>query len=142
MIMIADLARYLAVAAFAAGVGIMLVTNVIAFRVLRPAKKSGFLWWHVAAISLSFLLLGSVAVDRIFDRLSQPVSWHTFATFAGITLFLVAQVIIFLIERSRLTAKKALEKEGIGSMVFDPATRTAAPDPAGGISDGGAGCVD
>ena len=117
----ADYVRALAILIFGAGTGLMLATNYVAFRVLRPPKKLGFLWWHVTCISTSFFLLGLVCVDRVFTRLGDNASWQTVATFGGISLFLVAQVLIFNVERQRLTAKAALEKAGLAG-TFDGVT--------------------
>lgn len=91
------------------GVGFMLMTNVIAFQVLRPPKKLGFLWWHVTSISLSFLMIGTVAMDNIVSRIGDPFTWRAPLMFVGTALYAVAQAIIFRVERSRLIQKKALE---------------------------------
>lgn len=86
----------------------MLMTNVIAFMVLRPPKKLGFLWWHVTSISLSFLCIGLVSVERVTGQLGNPPSWRTWVTLIGMLLFTTAQVIIFSVERQRLITQRAV----------------------------------
>lgn len=104
-----DLVRVLVFATFGGGMGFAILTNVIAFQVLRPPHKLGFLWWHVTSITLAFLFIGIVAVERVAGALGDPPSWRTFVCAAGTSLFLVAQIIIFLVERGRLIHKKAIE---------------------------------
>lgn len=103
--MFLDLIRYLDFAMFGVGCAFMFVTNVLAFHVLRPPKKLGFLWWHVTSISIAFLCLGSVAVQVAFNRLGDETSWRTPVTFVGLLLFMVAQSIIFTVERQRYAAQ-------------------------------------
>lgn len=105
-----DFLRILLFIPFGVGVGFMLVTNIIAFQVLRPAQKLGFLWWHVTAISLSFMMIGVVAVETQAARLGEDsTSWRLPVTLAGTILFMVAQVIIFNVERQRLVQKRATQ---------------------------------
>lgn len=107
-----DLVRIGYIAIYAIGVALMLVTNVIAFMVLRPPKRLGFLWWHVSAISISFLCFGTVVLERTIRRLEgdPPVAadWRTYATALGVLTFTTAQVIIFSVERGRLAEAKAV----------------------------------
>ncbi len=107
-----DFLRVAIFAVFGLGVGFMTVTNYIAYRVLRPPRQLGFLWWHVTAISLSFLLLGTVAVERVMREFGGPVRWFGWVTLVGSALFFVAQVLIFRIERSRLVEKQAVARMG------------------------------
>lgn len=102
-----DLVRYTAIATFGIGLGFMLLTNIIAFQVLRPPKKLGFLWWHVTAISYSFLALGSVSIYFISMRLGQPAAWPGLIVVSGTVTFTVAQVIIYNVERQRLVDSRA-----------------------------------
>lgn len=105
-----DVIRFLIFAVAGVGAAFMVATNAIAYNVLRPPKKLGFLWWHVLAISLGFIFIGVVALDNILLRIGEPITWRVPVGFIGFTLFAVAQVIIFLIERGRLSQKKALER--------------------------------
>lgn len=107
-----DVLRFVIFTTFGLGVGFMLITNVIAYQVLRPPRELGFLWWHVTGISLSFLCLGVVAVDRAVSKLGDPPTWRTFVTLAGCLLFAVAQTIIFNVERQRLVQARALARAG------------------------------
>lgn len=102
-----DLIRVLAFGTFGIGVGFMVLTNIMAFMVLRPPQKLGFLWWHVTAISISFLCLGTVAVDIVAGKLGDPPNWRSGVTLVGTTLFMVAQMIIFTVERARLVGRHA-----------------------------------
>lgn len=107
-----DVLRVLLFVPFGIGVGFMAITNVIAFLVLRSPrerKKVSFLWWHVTAISLSFLMLGVVALDNVYNRLGMEPTWRVPVTLVGTTLFMVAQIIIFNIERQRLVQKRATD---------------------------------
>lgn len=104
-----DLVRMAVFALFGIGIGFMLLTNVIAFMVLRPPKKLGFLWWHVTAISLSFLCLGIVATERVVGSLGDPPGWRSALVLFGMTLFATAQAIIFGVERQRLVADRAMK---------------------------------
>lgn len=106
---LADFFRYGVFAFSGVGVGFMLITNWVAFRVLRPPKQLGFLWWHVTSISLSILCMGAVAMDNIVTRIGEPFTWRAPTMFVGTMLFAVAQVLIFKIERGRLVEKRALE---------------------------------
>jgi hypothetical protein len=103
-----DVLRLLVFATFGIGVGFMVVTNTISFRVLRPAHRLGFLWWHVSAVSTAFLCFGVVAVERVAGRLGDPSSWYGWVTLVGSVLFCVSQLLIFRIERARLVEKRAL----------------------------------
>lgn len=99
---------------FGIGFAFMLATNVLAFKVLRPPKKLGFLWWHVTSISISFTLISLVALSRTLDRLGEGATWHTYATAIGISLYALAQTIIFNVERERYVIIKAgLMKEAL-----------------------------
>lgn len=91
------------------GFGFMVMTNFIAFAVLRPPKKFGFLWWHVTSISLSFVLVGAVALDNIVERIGEPFTWRAPVMFIGTALYATAQFLIFKIERERLIQRRALE---------------------------------
>lgn len=103
-----DLLRYAIMALFGVGIGFMLMTNCIAFMVLRPPQRLGFLWWHVTSISISFLCLGLVSVERVVGSLGQPPTWRTWTVLAGTALFATAQAIIFSVERQRLIARRSL----------------------------------
>lgn len=106
-----DLARYGFFATFGVGTAFMVATNVLAFLVLRPPKKIGFLWWHVTAISLSFLCFGSVVLSRTMNGLDNHLAptWHTYVTAVGVLTFTSAQVIIFNVERQRYVYFKSLK---------------------------------
>lgn len=105
-----DIVRLASFAAFGLGVGFMVVTNYIAFRVLRPPHRIGFLWWHVTAISAAFLCFGVVAVERVVGRLGNPSTWYGWVTLVGAILFFVSQLLIFRVERARLVEKQALRR--------------------------------
>lgn len=105
-----DLVRYAVFATFGIGTGFMLLTNGIAFRVLRPPQKLGFLWWHVTAISLSFLCISIVAIDTVAGKFGTMPGWRSALTLFGMTLYMTAQAIIFSIERQRLVVAKAMGK--------------------------------
>jgi hypothetical protein len=105
-----DALRLVTFAAFGIGVGFMVVTNSIAFRVLRPAHRLGFLWWHVTAVSIASLCFGVVAVERVAGKVGDPSSWYGWVTLIGSVLFCVSQLLIFRVERSRLVEKQALRR--------------------------------
>ncbi len=105
-----DIVRLASFAAFGLGVGFMILTNYIAYRVLRPPHRLGFLWWHVTAVSAAFLCFGAVAVERVVRMLGHPATWYGWVTFVGSLLFLASQFIIFRVERSRLVEKQALRR--------------------------------
>jgi hypothetical protein len=109
MLTLFDFVRFAVFGTFGIGIGFMLMTNVMAFMVLRPPKRLGFLWWHVTAISLSFLCIGVVAADTVAERLgeSEP-GWRSALTLFGMTLYMVAQIIIFGVERQRLINSRAM----------------------------------
>lgn len=102
-----DVMRLLIFASFGIGIGFMVLTNMIAFMVLRPPKKLGFLWWHITSISLSFLCIGIVATERVAGDLGEPITWRTPLVLFGMLLYMVAQAIIFSVERQRLVLSRA-----------------------------------
>lgn len=107
--LLADAMRYAVFALSGIGVGFMLMTNFLAFKVLRPPKRLGFLWWHVTAISLSIMMIGAVALSDIVDRIGGPFTWRAPVMFVGTLLYATAQVIIFRVERQRLVAKRGFD---------------------------------
>ncbi len=111
-IAIVDAFRVVIFLLFAFGAGFMLVTNIIAYRVLRPPRRIGFLWWHVTAVSVSVLCFGAVALDRVIGQLHQPLTWRTPTVLLGCVLFAVSQAIIFRVERQRLVEKVARRAVG------------------------------
>ncbi len=104
---LADLLRYVIFGLFGVGAGFMLMTNVMAYMVLRPPRRLGLLWWHVTAVSSAMSCFGVVAVERVVGRLGQSLSWHAPALLLGCILFAVSQVIIFRVERQRLVDQVA-----------------------------------
>lgn len=104
-----DIVRFATFAAFGIGLGFMVLTNLMAFMVLRPPKQLGFLWWHVTAVSLSFLCIGIVAVEGVSGRLNDPLGWRSGLVLAGMTLYMVSQAMIFSVERHRLVVSRASE---------------------------------
>lgn len=102
-----DTVRYAVFLTFGVGIGFMLLTNVMAFQVLRPPKKLGFLWWHVTSISLSFLSIGIVAAERVVGKLGDPPGWRSVLVLFGMTLYMTAQILIFKVERQRLVNSRA-----------------------------------
>lgn len=110
-VQIADALRILIGVVAAIGVAFMCATNIIAFMVLRPPKRLGFLWWHVTSISISFLVLGVLALDDIYLRFGEDPSWRLPAGLGGFSLFATAQIIIFNVERSRYAQRRAMEGE-------------------------------
>lgn len=110
-----DIIRYLDFTMFGVGCAFMLITNVLAFKVLRSPGKRGFLWWHVTTISVSLLCLGTVCVDLVFSRLGKDPTWRTPTVFVGLLLFMISQFVIFQVElqryASRVAADKAFAKE-------------------------------
>lgn len=107
-----DVVRYAIIALAGVGVAFMTMTNYLAFRVLRPPKKLGFLWWHVTSISVAWLLVGAVALDRVIGRLGEPLSWRSYAMLLGTGLFAIAQVIIFGVERQRYVNRQVRRLAG------------------------------
>lgn len=105
-----DLVRLVIFGLFGVGVAFMCVTNIIAAMVLRPPKKLGFLWWHVTSISIAFLCLGTVAIERVTGRWGYPATWRTWVTLVGIILFSASQFVIFNVERQRLMYNRAAEQ--------------------------------
>lgn len=105
-----DILRLLIFACYGLGVAFMVVTNFIAYMVLRPPKKLGFLWWHVTAISVSFLCFGTVAIERVTRSFGDDLSWRTWVTLAGVVTFAASQVIIFSVERDRLMDIRAVRR--------------------------------
>lgn len=105
-----DLVRVLVFSTFGVGVGFMVLTNCIAFIVLRPPKAMGFLWWHVASISLSFLCLGSVGTWFVASRFGDPPGLASLVVLVGTILFAIAQILIFRVERGRLIFARAAKK--------------------------------
>lgn len=112
-----DLIRILDFGMFGVGCAFMLVTNVLAYKVLRPYKKPGFLWWHVTSISISFLCLGSVAVSVAYAYLGQGPTWRTPTIFVGFLTFMIAQGIIFSVESQRYVARQAADKTHVGDVL-------------------------
>ncbi len=104
---LADLLRFTIFALFGIGSGFMLMTNYMAYRVLRPPRRLGFLWWHVTAVSVSVLCFGTVAVVTVASRLGEAITWRTPTTLLGCILFATSQVIIFRVERQRLVEQVA-----------------------------------
>lgn len=102
-----DLVRLAVFLTFGVGIGFMLLVNVISFMVLRPPKKLGFLWWHVTSISLSFLCIGVVATERVVSKVGDPPGWRSVLVLVGMTLYAVAQALIFSVERKRLVFQRA-----------------------------------
>ncbi len=102
-----DLIRFVIFSTYGVGVGFMVMTNLIAYRVLRPPRRLGFLWWHVTAVSLAFLCFGVVAVQFVVGRIGQTLSWHGVVVLIGCLLFVTSQVIIFRVERQRLVENLA-----------------------------------
>lgn len=105
-----DYLRIATITLFGGGAGFMVLTNVIAFSVLRPPKKLGFLWWHVTSISLAWLMVGGSSAYVVFTNLGNPPGRITAFVLPGMALFFVAQVIIFMVERGRLASKRALTR--------------------------------
>ncbi len=104
---LADLLRFSIFALFGVGVGFMVMTNVMAYRVLRPPRRLGFLWWHVTAVSISVLCFGTVSVITVASRLGESVTWRSPVTLLGCLLFATSQAIIFRVERQRLVEQIA-----------------------------------
>lgn len=105
-----DYLRIATICLFGVGAGFMVLTNFIAFMVLRPPQKLGFLWWHVTSISLAWLLVGGSAAYVVFTKLGDPPGLLTAFILPGMVLFAIAQVIIFTVERARLTAHRAMSR--------------------------------
>ncbi len=104
---LADLLRYVIFGLFGTGAGFMLMTNFMAYAVLRPPRRMGFLWWHVTAVSIAMSCFGVVAVEHVVGRLGNSLSWHAPVVLLGCVLFAVSQIIIFRVERQRLVEKAA-----------------------------------
>lgn len=102
-----DVVRYLDFAMFGVGFAFMLITNILAFKILRSPRRFGFLWWHVTSISVSFVCIGSVALDSAFSRLGEDPTWRTPLIFVGFLLFMISQMIIFTVELERYAARTA-----------------------------------
>lgn len=97
------------------GAGFAIATNILAFKVLRPPKKLGFLWWHVTSVTVAFFLWGSVVLYYSLMRLGEPISWRTFASLGGAVVFAVSQTIIFTVERQRWFARRTVDEADNGS---------------------------
>lgn len=106
-IMLFDVLRVAIFAFFGIGLGFNIVTNYLAFQVLRPPKKIGFLWWHVTAISLSFIFISVAAIDRVIGQVGKPSTWISYLTVVGFLLYAVAQILIFQVERARFLQVQA-----------------------------------
>lgn len=102
--------RVLVFLTFGVGCGFMLLTNWLAWRVLRNPSHSGFLWWHVSAISVATLCLGVVAVERVLWRLGTEATWQGSVILIGTSLFCVSQVIIYRVERKWCALLQAAEE--------------------------------
>lgn len=105
-----DIIRYLDFAMFGVGSAFMLITNVLAFKILRSPRKLGFLWWHVTSISISFVCIGSIALNSAFSRLGQDPTWRTPVIFFGFLLYMLSQIIISRVELERYAARIAMDK--------------------------------
>ncbi len=108
MTVLPDVIRFVIFSTYGVGVGFMAMTNVIAYRVLRPPRRIGFLWWHVTAVSATVLCFGVVAVEGVIGRLGNPhIRWQSLVVLIGCLLFVTSQVIIFRVERQRLIEQLA-----------------------------------
>lgn len=105
---VTNLIRYAYFAFFGFGVAFMLATNFMSFQVLRPPARMGFVWWHVSAISVSFLCFGVVIMEGVSRSLGSGLTWRTYVVGVGVLTFFAAQIIIFNVERQRWINKKAL----------------------------------
>lgn len=110
--MLVQVARVAVFLVFGVGCGLMLMTNVLAFLVLRPPKRLGFLWWHVTAISVSYLCFGLIALHGVFQRMQAEasVTWQLPVLVLGTVLFTTSQAIIFSVERARLATARAIHE--------------------------------
>lgn len=127
-----DILRFAFFAVFGLGAAFMLATNVIAYKVLRPPQHLGFLWWHVTAISISFLCFGAVVLSKSYENLGKDdlveADWSTYVTALGVLTYTIAQVIIFQVERSRLTQKVAAARKH-QDVLYDPVIEEAVVRP-------------
>lgn len=107
LILIADVLRVAAGAMFTMSVAVQISIVFMAWQVLRPVHKLGFLWWHILAVALSTSGLAFVAVSGSWGRFGLHITWHLPATMFFLSVHLVALVIIYRVERSRLAEKRA-----------------------------------
>lgn len=93
----------------AAGIGFMVAVNVLAWKVLRPAKRLGFLWWHISTISVAYLCFLYVGFHYVFNRIAsnEGIDAVGYIFGLGLLLFTAAQIIIFNVEAQRYAEKRA-----------------------------------
>lgn len=110
LIWIADVLRIAAGVLLAATASLQLSIIIMAWYVLRPAHKLGFLWWHILAVALSSFGLAFVAVSGSWGRFGLHITWHLPATMFFLSLHLTALVIIYRVERARFAEKRAASR--------------------------------
>ncbi len=125
-----DAVRFVIFALFGAGVGLMALTNVMAYRVLRPPRRIGFLWWHVSGVSVATFGYGLVAVAAVAGRLGGPAFWATPVVLVASIVFAFTQVIIYRIERQRYAEKVARQRAEKAAKRY----ADKAPEESGGDS--------
>ena len=111
-----DFFRFVVFAEAGMALAFMVGTNIMTWRVLRPPRKRGFLWWHVLTICLGVICISIIALERVAGHLGSPPTWRTWVTLSGMTLILAAQWIIYHVEHARLVYRKAIDKSGSESL--------------------------
>lgn len=110
--MLADLLRYTVVALAGAGLGMICVITAVAYHVLRPPQRLGFLVQHIIAIGIGVGGAMILLAEAVVGRLGQDVTWRLPATLAVLAIIDVALVVVYRIERRRLIEKRALARVG------------------------------
>lgn len=105
-----DLLRIAVIGATGLGIGLICVITVVAYSVLKPPAKLGFLVQHIIGIGIgvggAMLLLAEFQLGRIGD----PPTWRLPVTVAVISLIDMALVLVLRVERGRLVEKRAVER--------------------------------
>lgn len=108
-----DIVRFVIFAEAGVALSFMVGTNILAWKVLRPARKRvGFLWWHITTVSIGVICIGVIALERVLGKLGSPQTWRTWTTLVGMTSLAAAQTIIFHVERQRFVEKRVIQRRG------------------------------
>jgi hypothetical protein len=105
-----DLLRVVVLVLAGGGIGAMLVITWLAFRVLHPPRRPGFLWWHVLTVTLAVSGLVVTTAGERLAMLQQPPDWRLPIALVSMVLLDIALVLIFRIEYERMVDKAARDK--------------------------------
>lgn len=98
-----DILRYVVVlgAFFGMGqVGIVLGTFYVVSR--RAAPPPNLLFWHVAVVALSNVMLLILSMDAVIPRIGTPMTWRVPVALTGVVALNAAMRLVGVLERSRL----------------------------------------